>query len=50
MAAHLASLFKTEDSGNSEMAYSAYGKDLMLQERTMLKDYHTVALQKTCVL
>ena len=42
--------FKTEDRGNSEMAYSAYGKDLISQERTMLKDYHTADLQKACVL
>ena len=42
--------FKTEDRGNSEKAYSAYGKDLISQERTMLKDYHTVVLQKTSVL
>ena len=42
--------FKTEHRGNSEMAYSAYGKDLILQERTMFKDCHTVALQKPCVL
>ena len=32
------------------MAYSAYGKDLILQEKTMLKYYNTVALQKTCTL
>ena len=42
--------FKTEDRGNSEMAYSAYRKDLILQETTMLKDYHTADLQKACVL
>ena len=42
--------FKTEHRGNSEMAYSAYERDLILQERTMLKDCHTIALKKTCVL
>ena len=33
------------------MAWSTYGKDLILQERTMLKDYHTIALKKNmCTL